>query len=400
MAQEILEEHRSSAIEALKAARECLLAVEDQYGEGPPDSLGKQTLTKIEDVIASISPAHERTKANAPDMGGPEVGLELQNHGHDLAAGPRLVPGSEEVDGLAGRLQVLSGALKPFVAVADELDQRGAGEGYVEVLKWLRPEHFTAVREISHALVRTQPETPAPCSDKLRSLFEAFDDKDWARLNGMLDDSGHGRCFKSTFALVRYILHPSQPEAPPLPPRNDRIGPFAEFPVVRSAAHETAAKEQKIAHEFKAHPSVFYQCRDGLKTFEFRKDDRSGYEVGQTIRLRCYAPETGYSDDPPVDRRITNILRPGEFGLQEGYCILSLAALRTPPTEGGLTAGADTMREEIAEEIRSGLTNPSARGWGSAEGFITLSVSKARAVLSLLSARVTPPAGAGREAQS
>lgn len=78
-------------------------------------------------------------------------------------------------------------------------------------------------------------------------------------------------------------------------------------------------------HELKSHPDVFWPAARGEKMFEFRKDDRpGGFHVGQMVRLRCY-DRGGYVEVDPLDRRITNILRGGEFGLQEGYCILSLA---------------------------------------------------------------------------
>lgn len=85
--------------------------------------------------------------------------------------------------------------------------------------------------------------------------------------------------------------------------------------------------EPVIHHEFKSAPSVFYPAKRGTKMFEFRKDDRGGYHVGQNIRLRCYEEGIGYTDEAPLDRTITNILYPGEFGLQDGYCILGLAPL-------------------------------------------------------------------------
>lgn len=84
-------------------------------------------------------------------------------------------------------------------------------------------------------------------------------------------------------------------------------------------------------HEFKSHPDVFWPAVRCEKMFEFRKDDRGGYSVGQTVRLRLWHGDTGYADAPPLDRRVTNILRGGEFGLQEGFCILSLAPLAAPP---------------------------------------------------------------------
>lgn len=100
-----------------------------------------------------------------------------------------------------------------------------------------------------------------------------------------------------------------------------------------TATHpEAALSAQKIDHEFKSHPDVFWPAALGEKSFEFRKDDRGGYHVGQTVRLRCYDPDHGFHGHPPLDRRITNILRGGEFGLQEGYCILGLAPLSTAHT--------------------------------------------------------------------
>ena len=96
-------------------------------------------------------------------------------------------------------------------------------------------------------------------------------------------------------------------------------------------------------HEFKSHPSVFWPAARGEKTFEYRRDDRGGYEVGQTVRLRCYLPLSGaYIDTPPLDRRITNILRGGEFELPKGFCILSLAP--------AFTEARDMARADAAGE--------------------------------------------------
>lgn len=86
-----------------------------------------------------------------------------------------------------------------------------------------------------------------------------------------------------------------------------------------------------VDHEFKSHPDVFWPAARGEKTFEYRRDDRGGYEVGQTVRLRCYDLTRGYHDTAPLDRRVTNILRGGEFELPMGYCILSLAPLAAQP---------------------------------------------------------------------
>jgi hypothetical protein len=99
-----------------------------------------------------------------------------------------------------------------------------------------------------------------------------------------------------------------------------------ESPTDLAARFEAKREGFVPDHEFKSHPSVFWPAARGEKTFEYRRDDRGGYEVGQTVRLRCYLPLSGaYIDTPPLDRRITNILRGGEFELPKGFCILSLA---------------------------------------------------------------------------
>ena len=96
-----------------------------------------------------------------------------------------------------------------------------------------------------------------------------------------------------------------------------------------------------VDHEFKSHPDVFWPAARGEKTFEYRRDDRGGYEVGQTVRLRCYDLTRGYHDTAPLDRRVTNILRGGEFELPMGYCILSLAPLAAQPAGQSTDDGTD-----------------------------------------------------------
>ena len=106
-----------------------------------------------------------------------------------------------------------------------------------------------------------------------------------------------------------------------------------------------------VDHEFKSHPDVFWPAARGEKTFEYRRDDRGGYEVGQTVRLRCYDPTRGYHDTAPLDRRITNILRGGEFELPMGYCILSLAPLSTHPAGQSAGSGAEIRAGDPIAQI-------------------------------------------------
>ena len=80
-------------------------------------------------------------------------------------------------------------------------------------------------------------------------------------------------------------------------------------------------------HKLKCWPEYFSALLDGTKTFEVRKHDR-GFEVGDVLWLCEW--ETG---DPgqgfgytgrEVRRRVTFILVGEEFGIQDGYCVMSL----------------------------------------------------------------------------
>lgn len=74
--------------------------------------------------------------------------------------------------------------------------------------------------------------------------------------------------------------------------------------------------------EKKILPEYFQAVRNREKTFEIRKDD-SDYQVGDMLRLREYDGEK-YTGNVVI-RQITYILRDcPEYGLQPGYCILSI----------------------------------------------------------------------------
>lgn len=84
-------------------------------------------------------------------------------------------------------------------------------------------------------------------------------------------------------------------------------------------------------HELKTDPEVFEAVRLGLKNFEIRKDDR-GFEVDDTLELRettC----TGYEiasglplayTGRVIHARVKYILRGPVYGLDSGWCILSI----------------------------------------------------------------------------
>lgn len=78
-------------------------------------------------------------------------------------------------------------------------------------------------------------------------------------------------------------------------------------------------------HELKTWPVYFDALWEGRKRFEARRDDR-GFSVGDTLWLREYDPESGDYSGDELWFEVTYILRGGGFGVQEGYCVMSLTS--------------------------------------------------------------------------
>lgn len=77
-------------------------------------------------------------------------------------------------------------------------------------------------------------------------------------------------------------------------------------------------------HELKAWPEPFRAMQSGLKTFEFRRDDR-GYAAGDMLYLWEWDPHTETrTDSDPILRVVTYVLHGGRFGVPEGYCVMGL----------------------------------------------------------------------------
>jgi hypothetical protein len=87
-------------------------------------------------------------------------------------------------------------------------------------------------------------------------------------------------------------------------------------------------------HELKTDSHVFWPVACGDKTYEIRKDDRP-YTWGDILHLR----ETKYTGEEMAEGKpleytgrevyckITHILRGPEYGLKDGWCILSIAGV-------------------------------------------------------------------------
>ncbi len=77
-------------------------------------------------------------------------------------------------------------------------------------------------------------------------------------------------------------------------------------------------------HNIKVHPSVVPALAQGLKTFEFRFNDRD-YQVGDTLVMTPFDPQ-----HPDITARgfltfsVSYIIEGPAFGIPTGYCIMSI----------------------------------------------------------------------------
>jgi hypothetical protein len=89
-----------------------------------------------------------------------------------------------------------------------------------------------------------------------------------------------------------------------------------------------------MIHELKTHPPYFSMVFAGTKKFEVRKNDRN-YQLGDELLLKEFVPK-GYYEDGLMDdkytgrilhRRIDYILQGGQFGIEDGYVVMSLSVI-------------------------------------------------------------------------
>jgi hypothetical protein len=109
-------------------------------------------------------------------------------------------------------------------------------------------------------------------------------------------------------------------------------------------------------HELKTDPDVFQALTEGEKTYEIRRDDR-GFQVGDILILR----ETEYSGEQmfagaPLEytgrhavRRVTHALRGPQYGLSEGWVILSVNDPEQPDRDA-LAARVNELERDISRQ--------------------------------------------------
>ena len=80
-----------------------------------------------------------------------------------------------------------------------------------------------------------------------------------------------------------------------------------------------------MIHELKTWPEYFMAIARGYKTFEIRKNDR-GFKTGDILWLKKYDPQVGYMG-MGLQKRVDYILYGPAFGIEEGYCVMSLKSI-------------------------------------------------------------------------
>lgn len=80
------------------------------------------------------------------------------------------------------------------------------------------------------------------------------------------------------------------------------------------------------SHRLKCWPGPFDDVRRGLKTFEFRRDDR-GFAVGDELVLCEYLPSLDQLTGDEIHAAVRYILR-DRFGVPPGHCVMSIRVER------------------------------------------------------------------------
>lgn len=79
--------------------------------------------------------------------------------------------------------------------------------------------------------------------------------------------------------------------------------------------------------ELKILPEYFQPVKYGLKTFEVRSTKDRSFKVGERLLLREYNAACGEYTGDSVTVLVTYILDGGNYGIAEGYAVLSIRLL-------------------------------------------------------------------------
>lgn len=94
-----------------------------------------------------------------------------------------------------------------------------------------------------------------------------------------------------------------------------------------NTSYQTTARRY-VLHELKTWPGPFKDIKRGIKTFEYRKDDR-GYQEGDDLLLREWMPDVGYSGDETLVA-VPHLIRGPDFGIRSGFVCMSIKLYDAP----------------------------------------------------------------------
>lgn len=78
-----------------------------------------------------------------------------------------------------------------------------------------------------------------------------------------------------------------------------------------------------MTHELKVWKKYFQGISDRDKTFEVRKNDRN-FDEGDVLTLREWDNVDKKYTGRVCIRKVAYILHGGQFGIEEGYCVMSI----------------------------------------------------------------------------
>lgn len=80
---------------------------------------------------------------------------------------------------------------------------------------------------------------------------------------------------------------------------------------------------QQIVHDLKTWTEHYQNVIRGLKPWEIRLNDRD-YKVGDILNLKEYFPNLNEFSGESTLFEVTHILHGGQFGIEKGFCIMSI----------------------------------------------------------------------------
>lgn len=90
---------------------------------------------------------------------------------------------------------------------------------------------------------------------------------------------------------------------------------------------ESEQKDKAITHELKIHPEPYQAVSKGLKTWEYRFNNRN-FREGDKLKLNEFDPEKMAYTGAFIEARVMYLLEGGKFDIPEGYVIMSIKKIR------------------------------------------------------------------------